>query len=277
MKDYYEILQVHERAIPEIIEKAYRVLARKYHPDVQPPERKDWAHQTMTELNVAYQTLSDARKRAEYDVTRRRARTPDELSEATDAEAEGVRVLKCFNHPKRRMVTFCFWCGRAVCELCINPDEPHAQCRTCQQLARRMAEAEAQPPPEAWPFPERRMGVLGALVYYGIALIVIAAVYQAALHVAELAHATIEQTFIAFTVLTVIAGLLALREVSWGIVCPACEKVNTRLHLRAGSPWSHFLAAIPRCAGCGRWIGRESRAHAAQAEAVPEREEQEAS
>ena len=33
-QDYYAILQVHEKAIPEVIDRAYRVLARKYHPDV---------------------------------------------------------------------------------------------------------------------------------------------------------------------------------------------------------------------------------------------------
>lgn len=35
MKNYYEILQVNEKASQEIIEKAYKVLAKKYHPDLQ--------------------------------------------------------------------------------------------------------------------------------------------------------------------------------------------------------------------------------------------------
>ncbi|MFQ6096344.1 MAG: J domain-containing protein, partial [Armatimonadota bacterium] len=251
MRDYYEILQVHERAIPEIIEKAYRVLARKYHPDVQPPEKKEAAERMMVELNVAYQTLSDARKRADYDATRRQARTPEEVAEAESADE--ARLLKCFNHPKRPMAAFCFWCGRPVCDLCINPAEPHPQCQTCKRLAERLAEAE--PPPEAWPFAERKMGTLGALVYYGVVIVVIAALYQALLYVLDLAHSTIEQTFIALTILTTLVGLLALRELSWGVVCPACEKVNSRFHFRAGSPWSHFSAPIPRCVQCGRWLG----------------------
>ena len=39
MKNYYEILQVNENASIEIIEKAYKVLAKKYHPDLQKDAR----------------------------------------------------------------------------------------------------------------------------------------------------------------------------------------------------------------------------------------------
>ena len=39
-KTLYEILEVSENASSEIIEKAYKVLAKKYHPDLQPPEEK---------------------------------------------------------------------------------------------------------------------------------------------------------------------------------------------------------------------------------------------
>lgn len=67
MRDYYRILQVSRDADPEVIEKAYRVLARKRHPDVR-PERAD-AHDAMIELNEAYAVLSDPVKRAAYDAT----------------------------------------------------------------------------------------------------------------------------------------------------------------------------------------------------------------
>lgn len=66
-KNYYDILQVNENASPEIIEKAYKVLAKKYHPDLQTPENKKQAEEILKEINEAYEILSDARKKHIYD------------------------------------------------------------------------------------------------------------------------------------------------------------------------------------------------------------------
>lgn len=71
MRDYYEVLQVSPGADPEVIEKAYRVLARKRHPDACTDDRQ--AHEMMVELNQAYAILSDPVKRAAYDARRARA------------------------------------------------------------------------------------------------------------------------------------------------------------------------------------------------------------
>lgn len=67
MPDYYAILQVSPTAEPEVIEAAYRRLARKYHPDVN---RSPEARLIMTDLNEAYEVLSDPLKRKEYDAQR---------------------------------------------------------------------------------------------------------------------------------------------------------------------------------------------------------------
>ena len=67
MKDYYRILEVREDASPEVIDKAYKALAAKYHPDKQPSEKKAWAHAKMHELQQAHRILSDAKTRSEYD------------------------------------------------------------------------------------------------------------------------------------------------------------------------------------------------------------------
>lgn len=67
--NYYEILQVDKKASQEVIEKAFKVLAKKYHPDAQPEEKKEWAEQQFKELNNAYEVLSNIEKRAEYDNT----------------------------------------------------------------------------------------------------------------------------------------------------------------------------------------------------------------
>lgn len=67
MKTLYEILEVSETASQEIIEKAYKVLAKKYHPDLQPEGEKQKAEQTMKQINEAYSILSDEIKRKSYD------------------------------------------------------------------------------------------------------------------------------------------------------------------------------------------------------------------
>lgn len=69
MLNLYEILEVSEKASKEIIDKAYKVLAKKYHPDLQPPEKKQSAELKMKQINEAYKILSDTAKRKEYDLT----------------------------------------------------------------------------------------------------------------------------------------------------------------------------------------------------------------
>lgn len=64
----YEILEVSEKASNEVIEKAYKTLAKKYHPDLQQtPEDKRNAEKKMQKINEAYETLKDENKRIEYD------------------------------------------------------------------------------------------------------------------------------------------------------------------------------------------------------------------
>lgn len=68
MKDYYEILQVNEKASIEIIEKAYKTLAKKYHPDLQTDEiKRKFAEEKLKNLNEAYKVLSDDFLREQYD------------------------------------------------------------------------------------------------------------------------------------------------------------------------------------------------------------------
>ena len=63
-KDYYQILGVDKGASADAVKKAYRKLARKYHPDVS---KESDAEQRMAEVNEAYAVLGDAEKRAAYD------------------------------------------------------------------------------------------------------------------------------------------------------------------------------------------------------------------
>jgi DnaJ-class molecular chaperone len=68
-QDHYKTLQVSRHAEPEVIEKAYKALAMKHHPDRAAPERKDEATRRLQRINEAYAVLSDPSKRRRYDET----------------------------------------------------------------------------------------------------------------------------------------------------------------------------------------------------------------
>jgi curved DNA-binding protein CbpA len=65
---YYRMLGIRAGASQEEIAQAYRKLARQFHPDLNPPERKHWAEEQMKQLNEAYGVLNDPQTRARYDI-----------------------------------------------------------------------------------------------------------------------------------------------------------------------------------------------------------------
>ena len=64
-KDYYNILGVNRNASEREIKQAYRKLARKHHPDINPGDKS--AEETFKQINEAYEVLSDKEKRVKYD------------------------------------------------------------------------------------------------------------------------------------------------------------------------------------------------------------------
>lgn len=64
-QDYYKILGVKKDASKDKIKKAYRKLAKKYHPDLHPDDKE--ATEKFSEINEAYEVLSDDKKRDQYD------------------------------------------------------------------------------------------------------------------------------------------------------------------------------------------------------------------
>lgn len=65
MKTYYTVLGVSPSANDDAIKKAYRALAKKYHPDLNPGNEE--AERRFKEIGEAYETLSDPARRKEYD------------------------------------------------------------------------------------------------------------------------------------------------------------------------------------------------------------------
>ena len=64
-RDYYDVLGVNKKASSQDIKSAYRKLAKKYHPDTNPGDKK--AEQLFKEVTEAYNVLSDEEKRKLYD------------------------------------------------------------------------------------------------------------------------------------------------------------------------------------------------------------------
>ena len=64
-RDYYEVLGISKGASEDEIKKAYKKMARKYHPDLNPGDKE--AEEKFKEVNEAYEVLSDADKKARYD------------------------------------------------------------------------------------------------------------------------------------------------------------------------------------------------------------------
>lgn len=68
MKKYYEILEVSPNASNEVIERAYKVLVKKNHPDLYEGEKKLYAEQRVRDINEAYKILSDEFLREQYNL-----------------------------------------------------------------------------------------------------------------------------------------------------------------------------------------------------------------
>ena len=64
-RDYYEVLGIGKNATDAEIKSAYRKLAKKYHPDLNPGNKE--AEEKFKEVNEAYEVLSDETKKAKYD------------------------------------------------------------------------------------------------------------------------------------------------------------------------------------------------------------------
>lgn len=83
--DYYKLLELDKSATPADIKKAYRKLARKYHPDLNPNDKG--AQQRFQQINEAHEVLSDPEKRKKYDEYGKDWKHADQFEEAKRQQA----------------------------------------------------------------------------------------------------------------------------------------------------------------------------------------------
>ena len=96
-KNYYDWLEISRKASPEVIEKAYKALVKKYHPDLQEGDNKIKAEEIIKKINEAYSVLSDEAKRKQYDAT---------IQENTISKEEYDRLQQELNNVKRQTNTY---------------------------------------------------------------------------------------------------------------------------------------------------------------------------
>lgn len=110
MSNLYEILEVSEKASKEVIDKAYHVLAKKYHPDLQPELDKKSAESKMKQINEAYEILSNEEKRKKYDLEliqeREQQRRREQVEERTRENARNVQNREEQNIEKAREIQY---------------------------------------------------------------------------------------------------------------------------------------------------------------------------
>ena len=95
-KNYYDWLEISRNASPEVVEKAYKTLVKKYHPDLQEGENKQQAEEMIKKINEAYSVLSDEAKRKQYDET---------IKESTISREDYDRLQQELNNMRKQSTT----------------------------------------------------------------------------------------------------------------------------------------------------------------------------
>ena len=105
MSNLYELLEVSEKASKEVIEKAYKVLAKRYHPDLQEEKDKKQAEEKMKQINEAYTILIDDEKRKAYDIelnAKRKEEIQKKMQENTSLEQDFFNDLQNANMKRQK-------------------------------------------------------------------------------------------------------------------------------------------------------------------------------
>lgn len=107
MKNYYEILEVNQKASKEVIEKAYKVLVKKYHPDLHRNQKQVELDKKIKEINEAYEVLSNDFLREQYNLELEKQEASKANSSSNykkNIEQEAEEIKKFNNAMKKHKV-----------------------------------------------------------------------------------------------------------------------------------------------------------------------------
>lgn len=103
-KNYYDILEVNKNASPEIIEKAYKTLVKKYHPDLQDNNLKAEYEEKIKLINEAFEVLSDSEKRKNYDLNLKQ--TEFSVVDYNNLINENLKLKNEINYLKNNLINY---------------------------------------------------------------------------------------------------------------------------------------------------------------------------
>ena len=103
-KNYYDILEVNKNASPEIIEKAYKTLVKKYHPDLQDNNLKAEYEEKIKLINEAFEVLSNSEKRKNYDLNLKQ--TEFSVEDYNNLINENLKLKNEINYLKNNLINY---------------------------------------------------------------------------------------------------------------------------------------------------------------------------
>ena len=103
-KNYYDILEVNKNASPEIIEKAYKTLVKKYHPDLQDNNLKAEYEEKIKLINEAFEVLSNSEKRKNYDLDLKQ--TEFSVEDYNNLINENLKLKNEINYLKNNLINY---------------------------------------------------------------------------------------------------------------------------------------------------------------------------
>ena len=103
-KNYYDILEVNKNASPEIIEKAYKTLVKKYHPDLQNNNLKAEYEEKIKLINEAFEVLSNSEKRKNYDLNLKQNEVS--IEDYNNLINENLKLKNEINYLKNNLINY---------------------------------------------------------------------------------------------------------------------------------------------------------------------------